>query len=510
MDLELEQTSISKELNQNEVDMCDVEFGRDEDLLEVLIGNGKVEIDSKGKTKICSDEKWQYQDKDASTSDPGKTSTSGPINSNNLNSFNYEQSCNDNDDDFDVYGDDISDYDDNDDFLYEDEDDYITMLSQFDNVDLPPGVEAALPWLKDLAPSERIKPSATTLSSVPDLSESKRNSTILDSTESKMKTTISDLDENKSKLASSSSSTDPEEVSSNEKEESGHMPKLHFKQFDTVVDFSDHHYSRMGFLGDQQPPKNWAKKIQDEWKILEKNLPDTIFVRVYESRMELLRALMVGPSGTPYHDGLFVFDCLFPPSYPNEPPMVYYYSGGLRLNPNLYECGKVCLSLLGTWTGKSTEMWSKENSTMLQVLVSIQALILNAQPFFNEPGYEKSYVGVEGERKSRAYNEETFILSLKTMLYTLRRPPQHFEDLVTHHFRNHAHDILVACKAYMEGAIVGTVVVKDGVIEGGKIEKGSSSHFKTKVGQMMNILITNFTKIGCTNCEQFRTSVNRP
>ncbi|KAJ0110923.1 hypothetical protein Patl1_02251 [Pistacia atlantica] len=151
--------------------------------------------------------------------------------------------------------------------------------------------------------------------------------------------------------------------------------------------------------------------------------------------------------GTPYHDGLFVFDCLFPPSYPNEPPMVYYYSGGLRLNPNLYECGKVCLSLLGTWTGKSTEMWSKENSTMLQ----------------------------------------------------------HFEDLVAYHFRNHAHDILVACKAYMEGAVVGTVVVKDGIIEGGKVEKGGSSLFKTKVGQMMNILITNFTKNGSTGCEQFRT-----
>lgn len=103
---------------------------------------------------------------------------------------------------------------------------------------------------------------------------------------------------------------------------------------------------------------------------------------------------------------------------------VYYYSGGLRLNPNLYECGKVCLSLLGTWSGKSTEMWDKKNSTMLQVLVSIQALILNARPFFNEPGYERSYVGEEGERRSRSYNEDTFILSLKTMMYTLRKPPK--------------------------------------------------------------------------------------
>lgn len=103
---------------------------------------------------------------------------------------------------------------------------------------------------------------------------------------------------------------------------------------------------------------------------------------------------------------------------------VYYYSGGLRLNPNLYDCGKVCLSLLGTWTGKSTEMWDKNKSTMLQVLVSIQALILNAKPFFNEPGFEKSYVGPEGEKMSRSYNDDAFIYSLKTMMYTLRKPPK--------------------------------------------------------------------------------------
>lgn len=104
--------------------------------------------------------------------------------------------------------------------------------------------------------------------------------------------------------------------------------------------------------------------------------------------------------------------------------MVYYYSGGLRLNPNLYECGKVCLSLLGTWSGQTTEMWNPNKSTMLQVLVSIQGLILNDKPFFNEPGYEKTFVGEEGERKSKTYNEEAFILSLKTMIYTIRRPPK--------------------------------------------------------------------------------------
>lgn len=104
--------------------------------------------------------------------------------------------------------------------------------------------------------------------------------------------------------------------------------------------------------------------------------------------------------------------------------MVYYYSGGLRINPNLYECGKVCLSLLNTWSGKGNEKWVPKQSTMLQVLVSMQALILNAHPYFNEPGYAKSKDSERGKTKSKTYNENVFILSLKTMIYTLRKPPQ--------------------------------------------------------------------------------------
>ena len=150
----------------------------------------------------------------------------------------------------------------------------------------------------------------------------------------------------------------------------------------------------------------------------------TIFVRAYESRMDLLRAVIVGADGTPYHDGLFFFDIFFPDTYPSGPPMVHYHSGGLRINPNLYNSGKVCLSLLGTWSGVQTEKWIPNESTMLQVLVSIQGLILNQKPFFNEPGYERLAGSPSGECQSNAYSEKIFLLSLKTMVYNMRRPPK--------------------------------------------------------------------------------------
>ena len=247
-----------------------------------------------------------------------------------------------------------------------------------------------------------------------------------------------------------------------------------FKRFDVVVDHSDHYYANLttkskkkgptratedsinaatnGDLFTANPGSGVHKKIMQEWRILEKNLPDSIHVRVYENRIDLLRAVIVGAPGTPYHDGLFFFDVAFPSDYPTRPPMVQYRSHGLRLNPNLYANGRVCLSLLNTWTGKKNERWNPAESTVLQVLVSIQALVLNEKPYFNEPG-----TGIFGhgrwEKNSQAYNEDVFVLSCKTTLFLLRNPPKNFEPFVASHFRNRANAILAACSAYTSGRV---------------------------------------------------------
>ncbi|KAI7732989.1 hypothetical protein M8C21_024980 [Ambrosia artemisiifolia] len=270
-----------------------------------------------------------------------------------------------------------------------------------------------------------------------------------------------------------------------------------FKKFDIVDDYSDHHYSgsSSAMTEARLPPRNWAKKIQEEWRILEKDLPDMIFVRVYESRMDLLRAVILGAEGTPYHDGLFFFDVCFPKTYPYDPPQVHYHSGGLRINPNLYHNGKVCLSLLNTWVGSKNEKWTPGVSTVFQVLLSIQGLILNAKPYFNEPGYERSSGSVSGENKSLQYNERTLTLSLKTMVYTMKRPPKHFEDLVIGHFCDRARGILTSCNAYIKGARVGC-----GVDEG---EKTGSRWFRNDVNGYMKTLVGAFKQIGVENLEEF-------
>ncbi|XP_015089373.1 probable ubiquitin-conjugating enzyme E2 25 [Solanum pennellii] len=274
-----------------------------------------------------------------------------------------------------------------------------------------------------------------------------------------------------------------------------------FKKFDTVEDHSDHFYSRQASSGNL-PSKNWAKKIQEEWKILENDLPDTIFVRVYESRMDLLRAVIMGADGTPYHDGLYFFDVFFPSNYPNVPPLVHYHSFGLRINPNLYNYGKVCLSLLNTWTGQGKEKWIPRASTMLQVLVSIQGLILNAKPYFNEPGYANTSGTARGDQSSLQYNENTYILNLKTMVFSMRRPPKYFEDFVLGHFFRSAQDILVACKAYADGAQVGSLV-RGGVQDVDEGDKSCSPTFKASLAGFIKTVIDTFKEIGVKDCDKF-------
>ena len=141
----------------------------------------------------------------------------------------------------------------------------------------------------------------------------------------------------------------------------------------------------------------------------------SIFVRALESELDKLRVLIIGPEDTPYANGCFFFDVTMGSDYPNQPPKVQFLTTSsflncygsnipVRFNPNLYECGKVCLSLLGTWSGPS---WTPKESTLLQVLVSLQSLVLGApKPYFNEPCYEEEEGTEYGESNSKLYNKD--------------------------------------------------------------------------------------------------------
>ena len=94
-------------------------------------------------------------------------------------------------------------------------------------------------------------------------------------------------------------------------------------------------------------------------------------------------ALIIGPSDTPYFGGNYFFEFTYPFDYPHSPPKVKYCTNGnnIRFNPNLYICGKVCVSLLNTWRG---EQWTSCQS-ISSVLLTLCTLFCN-NPLLNEPG----------------------------------------------------------------------------------------------------------------------------
>lgn len=114
---------------------------------------------------------------------------------------------------------------------------------------------------------------------------------------------------------------------------------------------------------------------------------DGIEVKMNKNNIYNQTAMIIGPQDTPYFGGFYFFDINFPTNYPNKPPKVFMKTidGNVRFNPNLYENGKVCLSILGTWNGPS---W-RSIMTLKTILLSIQSL-MNDFPITNEPGYENT------------------------------------------------------------------------------------------------------------------------
>jgi len=167
--------------------------------------------------------------------------------------------------------------------------------------------------------------------------------------------------------------------------------------------------------------------------------------------MDLMRASIVGPPNTPYADALLFFDLFLPPNYPSMPPSVTFWAYGKRLNPNLYANGKVCLSLLGTWSGTGLENWQPQKSNILQVLVSILGLVLVEEPFFNEPGYESSKGKPETSDLSRKYSEDVRLHVLRSMSTA---PPAGFEELSKQHYAEHGPSILKRVEQLANGNLV--------------------------------------------------------
>jgi ubiquitin-protein ligase len=186
----------------------------------------------------------------------------------------------------------------------------------------------------------------------------------------------------------------------------------------------------------------------------------SILLRIPSEKINIMTFLISGPKDTPYHNGLFEFHVSFPENYPLKPPHVLFCTNGngtIRMNPNLYQGeGKTCLSLLGTWhTSQESEGWIPTKSNLLQVMTSIQAMILGvSHPYFNEPTYEKDFNTDEttpAMKKSKKYNDEKRYFTIKWAINNnIKNPPISFEDFVKDYFITKEKELLEITKIWLD------------------------------------------------------------
>ena len=136
-----------------------------------------------------------------------------------------------------------------------------------------------------------------------------------------------------------------------------------------------------------------------------------IFISVDKENVYKINAMIIGPKNTPYQFGFYFFTIFFPTDYPKVNPKVEFKTidNNVRFNPNLYQNGKVCLSILGTWSGPG---W-QPTMTLTSVLLSIQSL-LHENPIVNEPGYEKIKLS---DDKAQNYNKYLIYHNFRLAIY---------------------------------------------------------------------------------------------
>ena len=151
------------------------------------------------------------------------------------------------------------------------------------------------------------------------------------------------------------------------------------------------------------------------------------------------KALIIGPQGTPYENGFYLFEIIYPSNYPYSPPKIIYKTndGLTRFNPNLYKCGKVCLSVLNTWRG---EQWS--SCQTISSILLVLCTVLNDTPFLNEPGITKTHIDYDNYNSIIKYkNMEVAIINMLTneninLLFS------DFINVMNEHFLNNFSTIL--------------------------------------------------------------------
>ena len=199
---------------------------------------------------------------------------------------------------------------------------------------------------------------------------------------------------------------------------------------------------------------NAIKRIlQKDIKSLQKNNLNEhgIYIEFNEENMLEAVAMIIAPEDSVYKNGILYFKIDFPTNYPFSPPKVSYISrGSIRIHPNLYTgsakdnyLGKVCISILGTWSGPQ---WTTIMD-ISSVLLSIQSLLDN-NPLDNEPGYADKHSEIH-EKYKECVAYETFRTLIIKNIFDIPEPYQCFQDIIQQHVIKHKDSMIDSLNTYI-------------------------------------------------------------
>lgn len=174
------------------------------------------------------------------------------------------------------------------------------------------------------------------------------------------------------------------------------------------------------------------KRINKDINVLKNdNVEDLgIYYDILESDIRKIRWLIMGPEETPYRYGYYFFDMEIPDDYPFVPPKVTYQTriNNIRFNPNMYCCGKVCVSILNTWSGPQ---WTSCQS-LKSVIITLQSL-LTSNPLENEPGYNDIF-DERHEKYRNLIEHENFSFSILNPFKTDFKGYECFKEVIISRF----------------------------------------------------------------------------
>jgi len=185
------------------------------------------------------------------------------------------------------------------------------------------------------------------------------------------------------------------------------------------------------------------KRLISDIKDIYKNPLDEQGIYYVHDDFNMLKgyAMIIGPKGTPYKNGFYLFEFDFPTNYPYSPPLLTYRTnnGTTRFNPNLYVAkGKVCLSILNTWSGES---WSSCQS-IRSILLTITGAVLNDNPLLNEPGIKMGHPDVKNYIDVITYTN--YKTSLLGVLNRIISPDvgDKFREIIDNYMKNNKYRIM--------------------------------------------------------------------